>query len=108
MAQTSSGAGLLLILFLLLAIVACILLIAPNNHSKEKHSDASWLFSKPLSEAKCYENGQRKLFLFDLRKECDNGDLGGGIFTTPDGATVTGFLARWDYWMKVLSRDGYQ
>ena len=93
---------------LALLAAACILLLQPNDHSKERHNDAGWIFSKPLSEAKCYENGERKLFLFDLRKECNGGNLGGGIFTTPDGVTVTGFLAKWEYWIKVLSRDGYQ
>jgi len=59
MALTSKAVWFLLALL----AVACILLLSPNDHSKEKHTDAGWLFSKPLDEAKCYENGQRKLFL---------------------------------------------
>jgi len=105
MALTNKAIWLLLAL---LAAACILLLLQPNGHSNEKHRDAAWLFSKPLSEAKCYENTERKLFLFDLRKECDGGNLGGGIFTTPEGTTVTGFLAKWDYWLRVLSRDGYQ
>lgn len=109
MCRESSFGSLMVLAIILgaLALGLVIVLFEPNDHMMEKHSDAAWLLNKSSDEAKCYENGTKKLYLFPFLNPCGR-EKAGGVITTSEGDTITAFIADLAYWLKVITRDGYQ
>ncbi len=105
--------NLILMLFVLLVLTAIVLIALPptaepTGHVESRHPDAilGGLFN---SDFRCrWENGEKVLFLTDDPGACDPHDTLGGVITTSDGRTITGFWARAKYWARVLGRDNYR
>lgn len=82
---------------------------APNAHAVESHLEASDIYaryqSKQYACQRVYRQVQlnRILWLFTY----PDSSLWGGMFTTVSGAPVTAFVARPEYWVDVICRDGY-
>lgn len=109
MARQSSFGSLVILALVLCAIAAAglMVLFTPNQHATEKHPDATWLFDESPSDAQCYGNETKKLYLFPFLNPCGR-QKAGGVITTADGDTITAFVADLAYWLKVIARDGYQ
>lgn len=103
-----------ILILIILIVMAAIVLIAlpptaePTTHVERRHPDAilGGLFN---SDFKCrWQNGEKVLYLTDDPAGCDPKDTIGGVITTSDGRTITGFWARAKYWARVLGRDNYR
>jgi len=75
----------------------------PNEHVREKHPNAGWLFRVPRHRFVPWENGEKRLYLYPM-----TGNRAGGVFTTLHGIVKTAFIAEAEYWFDVLKREGFR